>query len=355
MKKYILVFMCTLSVGLAYAELPSVAPEPAVDNQGNIAHKVVHRLNDRAILVSPFETNPSKLAIPPTAGSTSTLSPILNHGGPVMTSVSAIYVVWYGNWNQTNGSDNSGGRQIILDALYGLSASGGTLGNGQSYPGITTGTNPNLLGSYTSSIGAVTGISSSTILEYFDSSYSQGKNLTDLGVKKVVQNAINKGNGWSAPNTNAIYLVLTSSDVNETSGFCTKYCGWHTYTSINNRQIKYAFVGNANRCLSACAPQSTSPNGNAGVDGMVSVIAHELEETATDPLLNAWYDSAGAENADKCAWTFGSSTGNMTSSSGPYYNVTMPTATGGTRNYLLQRALAQANSKCYVDASGSNQ
>jgi len=38
---------------------------------------------------------------------------------------------------------------------------------------------------------------------------------------------------------------------------------------------------------------------------MVSVMAHELEETISDPNLNAWYDSTGAENADKCAWTFG--------------------------------------------------
>ena len=38
---------------------------------------------------------------------------------------------------------------------------------------------------------------------------------------------------------------------------------------------------------------------------MASIIAHELEEAATDPDLNAWYDRRGDENADKCAWTFG--------------------------------------------------
>jgi hypothetical protein len=34
---------------------------------------------------------------------------------------------------------------------------------------------------------------------------------------------------------------------------------------------------------------------NAGVDGMVSVISHELEETNTDPNLNAWYDASAVQ------------------------------------------------------------
>jgi hypothetical protein len=207
----------------------------------------------------------------------------------------------------------------------------------------------------------VNAISSSTIYEYTDA-YSQGAprggsaSLSDAGVTAVVKNAMSKASGWSNPDVNAIYLVLTSSDVNETSGFCSQYCGWHTYTtSLNSAKtpIKYAFVGNANRCLASCAAQSTSPNQNAGVDGMVSLIAHELEESVTDPLLSAWYDSTGSENGYKCAWTFGSSAGNMKSASGPYYNVTLPKRAGGNQNYLLQRALAPGNSKCYVDASGN--
>lgn len=39
----------------------------------------------------------------------------------------------------------------------------------------------------------------------------------------------------------------------------------------------------------------------------VSTIAHELTKTATDPLLNGWFSANnGQENADKCAWTYGS-------------------------------------------------
>jgi hypothetical protein len=88
-----------------------------------------------------------------------------------------------------------------------------------------------------------------------------------------------------------------------------------------------------------------SPNGNAGVDGMTSVIAHELEEANTDPDLNAWYDGSGAENADKCAWTFGSAQTLLPS--GAYYNQTL-----GLHNYLIQRNLDASDNKCYVKYKG---
>ena len=78
---------------------------------------------------------------------------------------------------------------------------------------------------------------------------------------------------------------------------------------------------------------------------MISVIAHELEETTTDPDLNAWYDSSGAENADKCAWTFGSAQTLLPS--GAYYNMTL-----GGLNFLVQRNLQSTNSKCYVGLNG---
>jgi hypothetical protein len=157
--------------------------------------------------------------------------------------------------------------------------------------------------------------------------YSQTTALSDAGVQNVVASAISSGR--LPKDTNAVYFVLTSADVNETSGFCTQYCGWHTHGTISGSDIKYSFVGNPARCPSACAAQTTSPNNNAGADGMASIISHELEEAVTDPDLNAWYDRRGQENADKCAWTFGNTS---TASNGSLYNVTL----GGTK-YLIQR------------------
>src|SRR5207247_367146 len=116
------------------------------------------------------------------------------------------------------------------------------------------------------------------------------------------------------------------------SGFCTRYCGWHTRATLLGSDIKYSFVGNAARCLNACAAQSIGPNGNAGVDAMISVVAHELEEATSDPDLNAWYDSGGAENADKCAWTFGQF--QYRAANGAFANMRL-----GNRDFLIQRNL----------------
>ncbi|MBZ5581508.1 MAG: EXORDIUM family protein [Acidobacteriia bacterium] len=232
-----------------------------------------------------------------------------------------VYLIWYGNWNKSSGSDTVTGQQIVTDFLYGLSGSPYYMTNA----------------SYTTPTGTF------TVGGSFTDSYSQGSRLNDSKVQTVVSNAINHG---LTKDSNGIYFVLTSSDVAESSGFCFLYCGWHTYGTIAGTNIKYSFVGNANRCLNACAAQSTGPNGNAGVDGMVSVIAHELEETNTDPNLNAWYDSKGYEDADKCAWTFGQSLSKT--ASGAYYNMTLPGVSVSSRPFLIQREL-DANSLCYVN------
>src|SRR5262249_19494737 len=92
---------------------------------------------------------------------------------------------------------------------------------------------------------------------------------------------------------------------------------------------------NPDRCPSACAAQTTSPNSNAGADGMASMIAHELSEMVTDPDLNAWYDQRGNENGDKCAWNFGTT---QRAPNGSRFNVTF-----GRMRYLGQQIGAKGS------------
>ena len=229
---------------------------------------------------------------------------IFYHGGPVILGGTKVYYIWYGNWSGNSAS-------TILDNLA------GSIG-GSSYFNINT----------TYYNASNTRVSNSvTYGGSTNDNYSQGADLSDAEVQSVVSNAIN-GNHLPK-DTNAVYFVLTSADVNETSGFCTQYCGWHARGTIAGSDIKYSFVGNPDRCPSACEAQTTSPNGNAGADGMASIISHELEEATTDPDLNAWYDRRGEENADKCAWTFGTTS---TASNGSQYNLTL-----GGKKYLIQR------------------
>lgn len=227
------------------------------------------------------------------------------HGGPVMVNGVNMYYIWYGNW-----SGNTA-QTILTDLANGI---GGT-----PYFNINT-TYYN--GSKVKVQNAV------NYAGAYNDNYSHGTALSDAAIQAIVA-------AQNPTDTNAVYFVLTSADVNETSGFCTQYCGWHTHATIGGRDIKYSFVGNPDRCPSACEAQTTGPNGNAGADGMASIIAHELEEATTDPDLNAWYDNRGYENADKCAWTFGTES---TASNGSKYNMSF-----NGHNWLIQQNWVNAS------------
>jgi hypothetical protein len=233
------------------------------------------------------------------------------HGGPVMLGTPNVYFIWYGGWSNDSAT-------TILPALVPALS-------GSSYEHINT-------TYYNGKSQHVAG--TMNLAGQANDAYSRGKNIGDSDVEAIVEAQIA---GGSLPeDTNAVYFVLTSADVQETSGFCTQYCGWHfDYARGDGNDIKYAFVGDASQCPAACEEQTTSPNGNAGADAMASIIAHESEEAISDPDGNAWYDSRGEENADKCAWTFGTT---HTASNGSLYNFS-----GNGRQWLIQRNWVNAS------------
>lgn len=238
------------------------------------------------------------------ARSKTTTNGINYHGGPVMLGTTNLYYIWYGNW-----SGNS-----AVPILNNLALS---LGGSPYYNINTTYYNAN-----NNKVSNALAAPASTT-----DNYSRGNKIGDSDVLNVVAGAISSGALPQDPN--GVYVVLSSADVNETSGFCTQYCGWHSHATILGVDTKFAFVGNAARCPSACSAQTVSPNGNAGADAMASIIAHETEEAVTDPDLNAWYDTRGYENADKCAWKFGTV---YKTANGAYANMNL-----GGLNYLIQQ------------------
>jgi len=301
---------------LAAVTLGGVASIPSA-HAGPSAPAPIHYMPTQA------NAHPSTLPVAstgvtaPTAGAAATVrgNGIDYHGGAVMTGTVKAYVIWYGAWAPAS-------QTIVRDFLTSV--------GGSPYFKINT--------TYKNKAGVAVSGAVALGAEAVDA-YSQGKtNLSDTQIKNAVQVAIGAGKLPADPN--GVYFVLTSSDVTK-SGFFTSYCGWHTAATIAGKDIKYSFVGDpTGPNLANCAQQTTSsPNGLPGIDAMISVLVHELEEAVTDPDLNAWYDRQGYENADKCAWTFGTT---YKAANGSLANVKL-----GSRDYLIQRNWLNASGgKC---------
>src|SRR5207245_705803 len=85
------------------------------------------------------------------------------------------------------------------------------------------------------------------------------------------------------------------------------YCAWHSSGTIAGIQVQFGFFFNLDGDP-GCNPGDAFTSHSEGLAALANVSGHELSEMLTDPQLNAWTDQRGAENSDKCAWTFGSNT-----------------------------------------------
>jgi hypothetical protein len=120
-------------------------------------------------------------------------------------------------------------------------------------------------------------------------------------------------------------------------------CAWHDYGIVSDgfpgagTRIKLAFIGDSDAVPVGCRAQNPSPNNNPAADDAATFIAHELSETVTDPLINAWvnpFPPGGGENGDLCVWHFGTT---KLLPNGAQYNLIF-----GARPYLVQKLWVNA-------------
>ena len=299
-----------------------------------------------------YITQQVKQARAAAVGSSAT-NPISCHGSCSVYSGSiAIIPVWAGSrWDSNNLSNwndilsklvNSLGTKTV--ATTGTSNVFGT--NGVGTIGLTTGYFSKLLSPATP-----------PTLSWFDNTDvtpipNNATNVSDNAVGTVINNFITSHPNLNINGAKPIYVYIGAFNTRLSSGFGTRYCGWHTYgTSSTLNRIPYIAIQDFTTTdLSACARQTVSPNGNAQLDAMASVLVHEIDESITDPYLNAWYDARGAENADKCAWTFGATTTITTTGAlhGALYNFSV-----GSVNYLIQQNWLATNKVTVTGTSNS--
>jgi hypothetical protein len=97
------------------------------------------------------------------------------------------------------------------------------------------------------------------------------------------------------PDGKTVYLVYTSSPPRSR----TK-CAWHSWGNCGGTTIRFALMLNGWGTSCQLLPRYSCARMSSATLSLTSFTAHELLETLTDPLGDAWTDSAGAEIADKC-------------------------------------------------------
>jgi hypothetical protein len=242
---------------------------------------------------------------------------IFYHGGPLLLTPSVAAIYW-----------SSG-------TIYAGGPAAGTFGAGSSDNSLT--------GYFMGSLGASSYWNINTT--YFDGSsqhvqrsltFSQywaanvnvpapGASVSDAQIQAIITTGFTSGKLTYDANT--IYAVFSDAGVNLGGGFGSQYCAYHGHFTWNGNDVKFAAMPHNIDYPSGCT-DGQAPNGDAAADAEVNTLAHELEEATTDPDLNAWYDRRGYENADKCAWNFGTVSG----PSGAQYNITV-----GAKHFMVQQ------------------
>lgn len=200
------------------------------------------------------------------------------HGGAVMTQAVTQAIFWGTSWG-TDTSDKITG----IDSLYrGL--------GGSNYARTNT--------EYTNSSGTHVGTAVTYNGHVNDPSAASGGGSTSAilaEVQRVITNPDPSGNGY--------YPVYT--DIPRGSA---GYCAWHSSGTINGIRVQFGFFWRLDGDA-GCDPQDSVNGHSQGLAALANVSGHEFSEMMTDPASpGAWYDGSGAENGDKCAWTYGGPT-----------------------------------------------
>ena len=204
-------------------------------------------------------------------------SPLMTyHGGKIMPTAVTQTIFWGPGWSNAS---FAGDKIAGLDTWY--------VGHSNSHYAATS-------DEYTGSNGTV-GPTNSHLGHLMDASAASGGSKTSAilaEVCKMVSKPDPSGNGY--------YAVYT--DVKRGNA---GYCAWHSAGSCGGTPVQFAFFFNLDGDA-GCDPADSSGQHSQGLAALANVTAHELAEARSDPASpGAWYDGSGAENGDKCAWTFG--------------------------------------------------
>ncbi len=303
-----------LALGLVLGSLLLAAPALAAGPAGDPGMEVLHGAIIMRVKGAKF------------TGSTGNL---FYHGGTngvgVETGADKVYLVFWGS--QWNNNDPSGEANIEQGFFNGVGGSSWNNSVTQYCEGVASGTvSCNGAGTAaTNPKGVLAGV-------WFDNgSSAPSKPRQGQLANEAVKAAAHFGNTAGGNNT-AQYVIATAHG-NNSSGFGTQYCAWHSSTKSIYGNIAYT---NMPYITDAGASCGANFNGLGADAGITIVGGHEFGETETDIFPSTgWTDSGGAENGDKCAWSSASANISLSTGSFPVQPLWSNAANGGAGGCAL--------------------
>jgi hypothetical protein len=202
-------------------------------------------------------------------------SDLLWHNGTILTSTPVQAIFWGTSWS------SPGDKITGMDYFYSHVGGSSYMNTNTEYTGTNgqVGTGVNYNGNFVDLSAAPSKAPSTSTIQ--------------AEVSKMITNPI----------AGAYYPVY----IDQPRGHAG-YCAWHSFGTVHGKLVEFGFFFKLDGDP-GCDPADPGTIHSQGLEAIANVSGHELSETVTDPTNGGWYDSSGAENADKCAWTFG---GNVT-------------------------------------------
>jgi serine protease len=246
------------------------------------------------------------------ANAASTTGNLSYHGGVpgVETGADKVYLVYWGS--QWNNNDPSGEAGIQEAFFSGVGGSGWNNSVTQYCEGVATGT------IFCNGAGtAATNPSGVLAGFWYDNASNAPRSPRQSQLAaEAARAAAHFGNTAAAVNS-AVQYVINTATGNNSRGFGSQYCAWHSSTSSAYGTLAYTNLPYITDAGTSCGAGFNGLGGNAGI---TIVGGHEFGETETDIFPSTgWTDSGGAENGDKCAW--------ISSGQGAAANITLGTVT----------------------------
>ena len=266
-----------------------------------------------------------------------TSGPLVYHGGPVMHTNTTYAIYW-----APDGFADANYETLINRFFTDVAAASGSTTNVYSVATQYSDTQGPI--KYQSTFGGA--YTDSTA--YPASGCDDGVDsvcLSDSQLQTEIQ-AVVDAEHWPT-GLSSIFFIMLPPDV----GVCydgsdcstTTFCAYHSaFGSVDSPDV-YA-VEPYDAALYGCNT-GVSPNGD-DADATINTISHEMNESISDPEINAWYsdDASGDEMADLCAWEFGTDLGGSGTSA---YNEVI-----NHDDYFLQMEYSNEGSTCLQSTSG---